>query len=93
MKLRDTPFRINKQREIIERDRQGTQQQRPESPTVTPPGIQGEARMSCTMLLPFEIRLCVHHTILANLVQSLALKNVYFMSYANVYFMSYAQLT
>ena len=32
--------RINKQREIIVLDRQGTQQQRPESSMVTPPGVQ-----------------------------------------------------
>ena len=30
----------NKQRDIIALDRQGTQQQRPESPTVTPPGVR-----------------------------------------------------
>ena len=35
---------INKQREAIAVDRQGTQQQRPESPTVTPPGMQVNAR-------------------------------------------------
>ena len=32
--------RINKQREIIALDRHGTQQQRLESPTVTPPGMR-----------------------------------------------------
>ena len=31
---------INKQREIIALDRQGIQEERPESPTVTPPGVR-----------------------------------------------------
>ena len=31
--------RIKEQKEIIALDRQETQQQRPESPTVTPPGV------------------------------------------------------
>ena len=31
---------LSQQREIIALDRQGTQQQRPESPTVTPPGVR-----------------------------------------------------
>ena len=35
---------INKQREITALDRQGTQQQRPESPTVTPPGVRVNTR-------------------------------------------------
>ena len=39
------PFcRINKQREIIALDRQGTQRQRPESPTATPPGMRVNTR-------------------------------------------------
>ena len=33
-------LQINKQREMIALDRQGTQQQRPESPRVTPPGVR-----------------------------------------------------
>ena len=37
-------YRINKQREITALDRQGTQQQRPESPTVTPPGVRVNIR-------------------------------------------------
>ena len=36
--------KINKQREIIALNKQGTQQQRPESSTVTPPGIQVNTR-------------------------------------------------
>ena len=35
---------INKQRETIALNRQGTQQQRPESPTVTPPGVRVTTR-------------------------------------------------
>ena len=37
-------FLIKKQREIIALDRQGTQQQRPESSTVTPPGVRVNTR-------------------------------------------------
>ena len=36
--------KIKKQREIIALDKQGTQQQRPESPTVTPPGVRVNTR-------------------------------------------------
>ena len=35
---------LNQQREIIALDRQGTQQQRPESPTVAPPGMRVNTR-------------------------------------------------
>ena len=37
-------YPINKQRGITALDRQGTQQQRPESPTVTPPGVRVNTR-------------------------------------------------
>ena len=36
----ERPCRINKQRELTELYRQGTQQQRPESPTITPSGMR-----------------------------------------------------
>ena len=38
--LREASWQINKQREIIALDRQGTQQQRPESPTSSPSGVR-----------------------------------------------------
>ena len=35
---------VNKQREKIALDRQGTQKQKPESPTVSPPGVRVNTR-------------------------------------------------
>ena len=46
-------YRINKQRGIIRLDRQGTQEQSPVWPTVTPPGQWVHTRcQECTALLP-----------------------------------------
>ena len=39
LKLKNNDTLYNQEWEIIALDRQGTQQQRPESPTVTPPGV------------------------------------------------------
>ena len=38
---------MNKQREIITLERQGTQQQKPQSPTVTPPGMRVNTTCIC----------------------------------------------
>ena len=44
---------INKRREVIVLGRQGTQQQRPESPTVTPTGMQVNTSPHCMTLVEF----------------------------------------
>ena len=56
---------VNKQREMIVLNRQGTQQQRPESPTVTTPGMRGNTRYINTTrsTSSFEVHLHLMHAI------------------------------
>ena len=44
LKLKNNDTLYNQEREIIALDRQGTQQQRPKSPMVTPPGMRVNTR-------------------------------------------------